>query len=365
MDNLYYVVNWGKDRQRAWSGTNYGLYVALSKIFQIKEINLYNTTPSLVSKVLNKILFNGSDFGVKNIISNRNRILKSLPNENSVYFQFSEIIQDNTFFSTYIYQDLSVSYVKYLSEQNNEIFGFSGFASISTASINKRYQIQNKYYKDCKGIFTMGKWLEKDLIERCGLPEDKVHHVGGGINLDYKLISPGIKGNNKILFVGRDFKRKGGYIVYEAFKILKNKIPNVELHIAGPNQNPINNPVDGYFYYGDSDHNKLSELFNMCDIFCMPSYFEAYGLVFIEALVYGLPCIGRNAYEMPYFIKDNENGLLLNNDNPNELAQLMGKLLLDDEIKRNVISNRDYYIKEYSWDSVAQRIYNVITSDNK
>lgn len=68
---------------------------------------------------------------------------------------------------------------------------------------------------------------------------------------------------------------------------------------------------------------------------------------------------------MPYFIKDNETGLLLKNDSPDELAQLMERLLFDNEIKRNVVSNRDNYIKEYSWDSVAQRIHNVITSDNK
>lgn len=364
MDNLYYVVNWGKDRQRAWSGTNYGLYVALSNFFQIKEIELQDFKTNLVVKILNKIL-RQNDLGVKNIISNRDRILKSLHNEKSIFFQFSEIIPDNEYFSTYIYQDLSVSYVKYLAEGNNEIFKYSGFYNNSRTTINNRYHIQNKYYKNCKGIFTMGKWLEKDLIDRCGFPENKVHHVGGGINLDYKLINPKTKTNNKILFVGRDFKRKGGYLVYDAFKILKNKIPNAELHIAGPAQNPIKDPIKGYFYYGDSDHNKLSELFNKCDIFCMPSYFEAYGLAFVEALVYGLPCIGRNSYEMPYFIKDNENGLLLKDDNPNELAHLMERLLLDNEIKRNVVFKRDYYIKEYSWDSVAQRIYNIITSDNK
>lgn len=48
MDNLYYVVNWGKDKQRAWSGTNYGLYVALSKIFQIKEIELQDYKANLI-----------------------------------------------------------------------------------------------------------------------------------------------------------------------------------------------------------------------------------------------------------------------------------------------------------------------------
>lgn len=363
MDKLYYVVNWGNDKLKAWSGTNYGLYVALSKKFQIKEIELHDSYACWISKVLNKI-FCLSDFGVKNIISNRNRILKSLHNKRSTFFQFAEVIPDNDQFSTYIYQDLSVSYIKYLSEENNKIFKYSGFSSNRKDSICNRYKMQGRYYMNCKGIFTMGKWLEKDLIERCGIPKEKVHHVGGGINLDYKLINPKTKTNNKILFVGRDFKRKGGYLVYDAFKILKNKLPNVELHIAGPAQNPIKNPINGYYYYGDCNHDKLSELFNKCDIFCMPSYFEAYGLVFIEALVYGLPCIGRDSYEMPYFIKNNENGLLLKNDNPDELSQLMEKLLSDDHIKEKVISKKEYYINEYSWDAVAKRIYNVITSDN-
>lgn len=362
MNKLYYVVNWGKDKKKAWSGTNYGLYVALSKLFQIKEIELQSSQDILPIRVLNKILHK-NDFEIKNIIRERNKILKSLHRKESIFFQFSEIIPDNDYFFTYIYQDLSASYIKYISSENNKIFKYSGFSINSTKSIYDRCKMQENYYENCKGIFTMGKWLEKDLIERCGFSRDKVHHVGGGINLDYKLINPREKTNNKILFVGRDFQRKGGHIVYNAFKILKKQLPNIELYIAGPARNPINNPIDGYFFCGDCNHDKLSDLFNMCDIFCMPSYFEAYGLVFIEALVYGLPCIGRNSYEMPYFIKNNENGLLLENDNPNELAQLMKKLLFDDTIKKNVISNRDYYIHEYSWDTVAHRIYKIITNN--
>ena len=46
---------------------------------------------------------------------------------------------------------------------------------------------------------------------------------------------------------------------------------------------------------------------NLCDYFVMPSKFEAYGLVFAEALIYGLPCIGKKCYARPEFI-NNENG---------------------------------------------------------
>lgn len=67
--------------------------------------------------------------------------------------------------------------------------------------------------------------------------------------------------------------------------------------------------MNNYHYRRDCGHEELSDLFNKCDIFVMPSYFEVYGFVFIEALTYGLPCTGRNAYEMPYFIQNAETGL--------------------------------------------------------
>ena len=139
--------------------------------------------------------------------------------------------------------------------------------------------------------------------------------------------------------------------------------PDVEIHVAGPMTNPISDPIPGYFYYGDTSHDKLSELSNECDIFCMPSYFEAYGLVFIEALCYGLLCIGRNCFEMPYFIEDGVTGLLINNDSTEKLADYMHLLLHDDVIKREVCKRRQLYLEKYSWESVANRIQKVIVSE--
>lgn len=162
------------------------------------------------------------------------------------------------------------------------------------------------------------------------------------------------------MFIGKDFKRKGGFITYEAFKLLRKQGENVELYIIGPTVDPIDKPIEGYHFIGQIPYEEEAKYYNMCDVFCMPSYFEAYGLVFVEALTFGLPCIGRNCYEMPYFIQDGETGLLLNHDDHKELAIILNRVLHDDSFSRNVVSRREQYIHDYSWDTVAQRISKVI-----
>ena len=211
----------------------------------------------------------------------------------------------------------------------------------------------------------MSKWLAEHLVNYSKIPPEKVHAVGGGINLDLGKIKSVKKDNNKVLFVGRDFYRKGGDLVYEAFKIAKKSNPNIKLYVAGPKEWPMEDKDENLIFLGDIDSDELSQYYNMCDIFCMPSRFEAYGLVFIEALVYGLPCIGRNAFAMKEFIQDGENGYLIDDDNANILASKILDLLTNDAIKENVVSKKAYYISEYSWDTVANRIIEVIKNDSK
>lgn len=207
----------------------------------------------------------------------------------------------------------------------------------------------------------MGRWLADDLVSRCGLPSEKVHHVGGGINLEASLIDDTYKAGNKFLFVGRDFPRKNGPLVYQAFQLLLRQHPHWELHVAGPKSDPYPDDHSGqYHYHGDCSHEALSELFNRCDVFVMPSVFEAYGLVFIEALTYGLPCIGRDAYEMPHFIDEGHTGLLLREQTPQALAALMEEVLTTPAYAEQVRQHRSDYLRDYTWDAVVERIMRVM-----
>lgn len=99
----------------------------------------------------------------------------------------------------------------------------------------------------------------------------------------------------------------------------------------------------------------------------MTSRFEAYELVFIEELTYGLPYIVRQFHEMQYLIDENETGFLIEKKEEDEkvLAEYLKKLMHSEEIKRNVRNKRDYYIETYSWDTVFKRMLGVIEVTSK
>lgn len=361
---ITYVCEWNNDRKNQWSGTTYSLFKALNKQVEVEECDMTLKRWKFFLLTLCNIRFKEGKIKTNNqfrrltILYKQYTLNKLIKNKLDIpKLMIGDFgVSKNSFY----YMDLSIDSLIDLRQNNKELQEYINFNNVPIKDIMKRGKYQKQILKQAECIFTMGKWLENHLIEYSGLPRDKVKAVGGGINLDVTKINPEPKKNNKILFVGRDFIRKGGDLVVDAFLILNEKyLKNAELYIIGSNPS-INTTNSNIYIIGDIPSERLSEYFNKCDIFCMPSRFEAYGLVFIEALVYGLPCIGRNAYEMKEFIKDGENGYLIENDNAEILALKMYELLNNTEIKENVISRREEYIKEYSWDNVANKIINKI-----
>lgn len=186
MKKLYFLVNWEKDKTRTWSGTCWGLFQALQRFFQVEDINIKSPQSSLWYKILCKFGILKPDMGYKHILQTRKRLLPFFQKQKSPVrvFQFGEYIptQDNV--SAYIYQDLTVSYVKYMQTYLPEVFALSGFSCFNKQTIDQKLVLEAANQKTCSAMFCMGEWLRKDCIERIGLSPEKVYAVGGGINLD-------------------------------------------------------------------------------------------------------------------------------------------------------------------------------------
>ncbi len=362
MEDLYFAVSWGNqekiDKQNSWSGTNYQMFQHLQEYYHVIEVatdfvNIPVLKPLAAVRKAERILgYNDMELGE---ISLMNRVLKKKLPDSATVFSFTECPDCSIGERHFIYQDLSALYLYQMQKKSPRIFEVSGFKDNSTRTLRKRSMSQKSYYEGCDGIFTMSQWLADFLSRKY---KDKVHHVGGGANIDSSRIVDGEKEGNKFLFVGRDFIRKNGDLVVRSFIKLHEKYPDTELYIAGPEHLEIDEA--GVHCLGDLSYDQLLPYFNACDYFVLPSLFEAYGLVFPEALTFGLPCIGRDAYEMPYFIEEGKTGLLLEHNSSDELAGLMEQLLLHPSFKENVMDKRQWYIEEYSWDTVVRRIASVI-----
>lgn len=373
MGKLFFLRKWNDNGvEGTWSGTPYGILSALKEHLGEKAVDVvdmdYNTLEKVSSKGIRGILkvlsVDGCDVPERYIEGRiANRYMKS--SESKPVIAFAECKTTKTK-DTYLFIDCSVDYAYRCHMNKVEFAKYVPFGKQRNHSLlAMRNKNATEFYRECKGIFTMGQWLADDLSDCTGIPSNKIHCVGGGTNVPVSLIDSSKKIGNKFLFVGKDFERKNGKLVVDAFQILNNRHNGqYELYIAGPKEWPLEKAMpEGIHFLGLKNTNELAEYYNLCDVFVMPSRFEAYGLVFAEALIYGLPIIGRDAFAMRDFVDCGENGYLLKTNSSEELAALMESAILNDELRKRVISNRERYIEQYSWQSVVKRMLDTMKQD--
>ena len=103
-NNLNFLVCWGKNKETAWSGTNYSIFKALSKYYDINDCNINNS--GLIFKILRRLLRMDS-FRFESII--RRYYSLKYKNLRGSTFQFEEFCEDTEYRNTFIYMDLNVS----------------------------------------------------------------------------------------------------------------------------------------------------------------------------------------------------------------------------------------------------------------
>lgn len=355
------IVLYNEDRKNprnTWSGTSYSLRRALEKYVDIIFIDSNNNR---FERLLLKIITNIGKFHSCYLLNKiyvffyTRRINQKLKEyKNIPVLQIAnKLILKNDF---YLYHDLS--YYCWISanekiEKIGKKFEYGNLNLFCKNELERRIIEEEDLVSKAKRVYYMGNWVSNEMKQHYSYMKEKFYSVGGGLNNDFS-ISQCNKKKNQILFIGIDFERKGGPLVLEAFQILKKKyLKDASLIIVGCEERK---QVDGVVWTGRVGREEISELFSASELFCMPSIFEAYGLVFLEALCFGIPVIARNDYEMPYFVKNGVNGYLLENEDAEKLAYYIYLALCDEPMKKRVLDESKKYIEQYSWNQVAKKI---------
>jgi phosphatidylinositol alpha-1,6-mannosyltransferase len=145
-------------------------------------------------------------------------------------------------------------------------------------------------------------------------------------------------GDRLILYVGRmdvESRHKGQEHLLSAFPYILQKYHDCQLIMVGDGQDrarlisiAASLPQKCHqriFIPGYLSNDRLSDLYGVCYVFVMPSIGEGFGLVFLEAMAHGKPCIGGKVDATPCLIHENITGLLL--DDPHSPKQIADKVI--------------------------------------
>lgn len=141
----------------------------------------------------------------------------------------------------------------------------------------------------------------------------------------------------RILFVGVDWMRKGGDIVYKAVNFLRGRGHDIELDIVGcsvPAKVRASDwvTVVGYLNKANpSEYEEMDQLYRRASVFFVPSRAEAMGIVYSEAASYGVPVVAANTGGVSSAVDDGRTGILLHPDSSwSDYADKVERFIVDD-----------------------------------
>jgi glycosyltransferase involved in cell wall biosynthesis len=244
--------------------------------------------------------------------------------------------------------------------------GQSEAAFLTAREIEGVLERERRVYAGAARILTLSERLRQSFIEDFQIPEERVRTIFAGPNFDVTRIpSPSSKvrpGPPTVLFVGRQFQRKGGDILLEAFRLLKQRLPDARLVIVGPTDLSVD--ISGVEMLGLLDKSTpdgwaaLRKAYESAHVFCMPTRYEGFGISFLEAMYFGLPCVSTfTEWWQPEMIVDGETGLIVPLEDVEALCEAMLSLLTNPEKARAMgMAGRKRAEEIFHWPAVIDRM---------
>ena len=232
----------------------------------------------------------------------------------------------------------------------------------------------HRVFNDASKVIALNE-VEAEQYKAVGVPDEKIVVIPNGIDLSgyENLPPPGHfknrfhidKGDKVLLFVGRINKIKGIDILLKAFSKLAENLGNIKLAIVGPD--------DGYL----SEIETLAETLKINDKvlilgplygreklaafvdseFCvLPSRYEIWGMVVLEAYACGKPVIASRVDGLEDLIQEGYTGFLFEPENVEELAECMNYLLNDGKNNELGLNCKKIVSQRYALEKIVEKL---------
>lgn len=260
------------------------------------------------------------------------------------------------------------------------------------STFNKRYNLMCFFfdlfflrrYLKLKTRFIVKSELARDFLIGKGISKECICVAGVGIdaqmlqsNNETSFEIPFIKKMHedeselKILYVGRFEKRRNIFFIIDVFREVLNKNNNAHLYLIGTGEKKYLEKVFSYVkeknisdritYREKIEQKYLSQVYSMADFFLLPTEYEIFGMVLLEAMYFGNIVLTTRNGGAVTLIGDAVNGFILQKLNALQWANLIEKVSKKKDIKKRMGINASLTIhKNYTWDACSntfEKIY--------
>lgn len=248
-----------------------------------------------------------------------------------------------------------------------------------------RWSIGNYTLRNVTKFIAVSNQVARDFAA-IGVPKNRIKVIPNGINLDDYTNMPGgkkfrerygLEDKKIILAIGRLEKIKGFEYLIMALPKISEQISNVKIVIAGPEFNYGNelrrlskeiSVKKDVIFSGLMDKDDKKEALAAADVIVVPSIYEGFGIVLLEAMAAGKPVIATKTGAAPEIIEDGMTGLLVEIGNSEQLASLITKVLKNNRFAKELSVNAKIKVEKYDWKRITSevlRLYEEVMKDFK
>ena len=112
-------------------------------------------------------------------------------------------------------------------------------------------------------------------------------------------------------------------------------------------------------FLGKRDQDKLPYYYSAAKLLVMPSHYESFGMVALEAMACGTPVIASEVGGLAYLVRDGETGFTVPDQEPELLSEKITWLLNDHGLHRTMSERAVEYAQDYAWEKIAGQIMDV------
>lgn len=253
-----------------------------------------------------------------------------------------------------------------------------------------RLQVERRLVQISEGLIAANPDEQQEMIHKLGASSDQIHLVPPGVDLE--LFRPHDSAEARaqldlpdgplILFVGRIDPVKGIDTLFAGFRDLLDRrdwagVEPKLVFIGGSIDHSGDEPIfssdlqrlqqqaralgiaDNIIFRGSQPRERMPLYCSAVDVCAVPSRYESFGLVAVEAMACGTPIVASRVGGLQFTVRDEQSGLLVPHSNPAALAAGLERVITDEALSRKLCAGARRAAIRYSWQMVSSSMVGV------